>query len=91
MRLDIALVDRGGRELAFHHDRGCCKPGGDITIFKQDPLGDIRRLVADRLAELHCPDVFVQNGCVRFHRVANVENHGKWFVFDDNLSGASSA
>ena len=87
VRLDVALVDRLGIELALDHDVGFREPGLDVALSDLDPLDDVGGLVGLRIDPFG-EEVVVQYRGVRFHRRDGVDDVGQHLVVHlDEIEG----
>ena len=81
VRLDVALVNHAGRELALQHDRGRGKARGRIAARKLDMVGDVRGLLV-LVFFAGGAQVGVQNHSVGPHGFADVLHEGQRLVLD---------
>src|SRR5262249_55428210 len=87
VRLDVALVNRGGAELTLDHDGGLGEPPGDVAELKTDVLGDVGRFPGCAVGcrapgQRFRRQVGVQQRGAVGHGGADVEDGGQRFVHD---------
>ena len=78
---DVALVDGGGAEVAFHDQVGGGEAGVDVAFFQDDVLGDVARGVGEGAGGLHA-QVGVQDGRARGAGGFGVEDGVENLVLD---------